>query len=626
MADCDLHILETVTDRTSMNSTITIVDTDDEVIELERSQDDVVVVAQDNGESKDDLKRGECDLSSNDVIGDCKFIEKTPNVSESSELYQHVESPNNSKPMFKVIFQNENVARQYEQEIRKFLQNLVFKTAQRATDSTFSDIVLEIWDKEESCDQRVLDANTESEDSQEDLSPLFTIDTQPILKSDVDVPTYGKKYKDILEKNDNAESEPKEQDVACPKIKCFNCLGNHNLRDCKEPWNRDKINKNRKLINVKSNCKSVRYHLDDDQRFGHMIPGQISKALRNALGLRDDELPKHIYRMRVLGYPPGWLEEARLQHSGLTLFNSDGVPEVDPNEEPGEIIFEGDKDQYDIKKIFDFPGFNVPPPPGTHDDYKRYWTPEMQAIHSKENMLLQLSGKKAEDGYKRKKLKLTPPVANDATTVPSDMDIEDLSAAESRVESVPINGHFIPPLPRDLPIKPPEPSSSVLPSEQSSFDCQSQDSADGTASPVSRANSPSLSDLESIKKQLLVELEDSSSQSNLETPVKCNPSNSNTKAEVPSQANDKTPQSNNTEDVENTSLNTSQGSIKSVDFGTPVLQSMSPYSKLPSSDKFSKDICDVINFENLPDSTGKYEQMTGVLQKVRNTLAKLQDS
>lgn len=71
------------------------------------------------------------------------------------------------------------------------------------------------------------------------------------------------------------------------------------------------------------------------------------------------------------------------------------------------------------------------------------------------------------------------------------------------------------------------------------------------------------------------------------------------------------------------SLNSTYGSIKSIDLGTPILQSASPYVKLPSSEKFSKNICDVINFENLPDSTGKYEQITGVLHKVRDILAKL---
>lgn len=617
MADCELYVLETVTNRTSMNSTITITDTDDEVVELD--QDDVV---RDNGESKDDFEPRECDLSSSDVIGDCKFIEKTPNVSENSELCQHVESPNNSRPVFKVIFQNENVARQYEKEIRLFLQNLVFKTTQKETDSSFSDIILEIWEKEDNCDQQVLDTSTKSEDSQ-DVLPLFTIDTQPAVNSDTDVPTYGKEYKYILEKEDGKETEPEEKDICIPKIACFNCFGNHNLQDCKEPRNRVNINKNRKELNIKGNSKSLRYHLENEQRFGHMIPGQISKNLRDALGLKNDELPKHIYRMRMLGYPPGWLEEARLQHSGISLFNSEGVAESDPTDEPGEIISEGDKDQYDINKIFDFPGFNVPPPPGTHDDHKRYWSPQKQAIHSKKIMLLYLSGKKAE-GYKRKKLKLSAPVGNYENAIPTDMDIEDLSGVETMVKTVPVNGHFIPPLPKDSPMKPPEPSSSVLTPEQCSLDYRSQDSADGSASPLSRANSPSLSDLESIKKQLLVELEDSSSQSNPGTPARCNPLNPSTKTEVVSTPNNNTSQPIHVEDVQST-LNTSQGSVKSVDLGTPVLQSMSPYNKLPSSEKFSKNICDVINFENLPDSTGKYEQMTGVLQKVRDTLAKLQD-
>lgn len=73
--------------------------------------------------------------------------------------------------------------------------------------------------------------------------------------------------------------------------------------------------------------------------------------------------------MRSLGYPPGWLEEVCLQPSGLSLFNSDGIAETDPNDESQEreITIDINRDQYDIKKIYDFPGFNVPPPPGTID-------------------------------------------------------------------------------------------------------------------------------------------------------------------------------------------------------------------------------------------------------------------
>lgn len=71
--------------------------------------------------------------------------------------------------------------------------------------------------------------------------------------------------------------------------------------------------------------------------------------------------------MRILGYPPGWIEEARVQHSGLTLFNSDGRADRDPADEEGELILDGEKDEFDVKKIVDFPGFNVPPPHGTRD-------------------------------------------------------------------------------------------------------------------------------------------------------------------------------------------------------------------------------------------------------------------
>lgn len=66
--------------------------------------------------------------------------------------------------------------------------------------------------------------------------------------------------------------------------------------------------------------------------------------------------------------------------------------------------------------------------------------------------------------------------------------------------------------------------------------------------------------------------------------------------------------------------------IKTSVLGTPILKSNSPYSRLPKMDNFTKDVSPVINFENLPNSTGKYEQMTGVLQKVRTQMKHLQNS
>ncbi|XP_076232999.1 zinc finger CCHC domain-containing protein 8 homolog isoform X2 [Calliopsis andreniformis] len=602
-----------------MNSTITIGDTDDEVIDLDSSQDTINVV--DNDQS-------ELSIETNSLPNKTDTTDTTDGNEENNEDSPKPQACDNasvSKPLLRVMFRDESTLRQYGDRIKVFIEGLI--SCKVETQENEDSLTLEIWendvDQADSTSQSV-EISTESEDSQGIIcDTLFTVDTQPKLKDDLDVPTYGKKYENAFEKTNQEEKKP--QIDCAPKVMCFNCTENHNLRDCPKPRNQANINKNRKNFNMKGNSRTLRYHLGDDQKFGHMIPGQISNNLRKALGLRDYELPRHIYRMRTLGYPPGWLEEARLQHSGITLFNSDGVAEGDPNEEPGAIFDEGDRDQYDMKKIFDFPGFNVPPPPGTRDENGQYWASHMQTVHSKQTMLLMLNGKQADDGYKRKKLKISNNSMNDnPASVSAEMEIEDVE--ESPVECVPINGLFVPPLPKESIAKPPEPPSQ--PSEDS--DCYSQelqfsdcptDRKENNASPTSRTNSPSLSDLENMKKRLLVELQKSSPQLSAEASSKSNDLDTSVKSDMPPPSNEVTPEPNRTR---RNTLNSSHGSVKSVDLGTPVLKSSSPYNKLPSSEKFSKNICDVINFENLPDSTGKYEQMVGVLQKVRNTLARLQ--
>lgn len=568
------------------------------------------------------------------------------------------------RPVFKVMFRDESVSRRYRQEVKDFLHALVQSKPCLKKNSNESSLTLEIWDDEVDSkdDENALDDSVQYLGSHDFL---FTIDKQRNVKNDFDIPIYGQKYDTFEESKHEASKD------FVPKLNCFNCNGNHNLRDCPKPKNQNNINKNRKEFAMKYSA-GVRYHMSEDQRFSHMVPGQMSPKLQKALGLKDNQLPKHIYRMRLLGYPPGWLEEARLQHSGLSLFNSDGVAESDINKEEGEIIMDVDKDRYDIKKIYDFPGFNVPPSPGTIEESHKYRVPQMQLGHSKQMMLLHLQGKEADDGYKRKKLILPPPVNNveivNNVTI-SDMEIED-TLEENAMENVSVNGHFVPPLPKESvqqPLPPPPPAE--LPQtptddlNSQSRELMSSDSADDT---TSTSNSPSLIELERTKEALLMEIEETNSQSNSdsmsakndsstvsasETPfssITATPSTSraspnedsaksdlqgcpdtpvdfNTTIALDTSVSDRLPQSNSTpiRSTLNNSLNTSQASVKSVHLGTPILPSTSPYSKLPTSEKFSKDICDVINFENLPDSTGKYEQMSGVLQKVRSTMARL---
>lgn len=102
----------------------------------------------------------------------------------------------------------------------------------------------------------------------------------------------------------------------------------------------------------------------------------------------------------------------------------------------------------------------------------------------------------------------------------------------------------------------------------------------------------SLNTLELQKKQLLLELKEGSDSSMLE--------------ELETSKND-----------ERTREIAEERPVIGTTFGTPLIESKSTYSRLPDLNNFMKGVSPVINFENLPDSTGKYEQMTSVIQKVR---------
>lgn len=52
------------------------------------------------------------------------------------------------------------------------------------------------------------------------------------------------------------------------------------------------------------------------------IAGQLSDDLRKVMDLPENGLPLHVYRMRQYGYPSGWLEEAREQYSGISIFTA----------------------------------------------------------------------------------------------------------------------------------------------------------------------------------------------------------------------------------------------------------------------------------------------------------------
>merc|ERR1711874_555792 len=61
----------------------------------------------------------------------------------------------------------------------------------------------------------------------------------------------------------------------------------------------------------------------------------------------------------------------------------------------------------------------------------------------------------------------------------------------------------------------------------------------------------------------------------------------------------------------------SSGSVSKTEPGTPIVEIYSPFESVPKMDSFAKDSTDHILFENLPNYTGKWEQMSGLIKTIR---------
>lgn len=99
--------------------------------------------------------------------------------------------------------------------------------------------------------------------------------------------------------------------------------------------------------------------MEENQKYGHLKPGKTSPFLREALGLRKNELPPYIYRMRFFGYPPGWLEDAKFVYSNLDMFDAEGKTVRQKHARKNQGL--------DPEKIIEYPGFNIPLERNTKD-------------------------------------------------------------------------------------------------------------------------------------------------------------------------------------------------------------------------------------------------------------------
>ena len=58
----------------------------------------------------------------------------------------------------------------------------------------------------------------------------------------------------------------------------------------------------------------------------------------------------------------------------------------------------------------------------------------------------------------------------------------------------------------------------------------------------------------------------------------------------------------------------------SIEFGTPILNPISPYSCVPQMDNFSKNMSPIVYAENLPNATGNFMKLSKVIDKIRNKI------
>ncbi|XP_061712583.1 zinc finger CCHC domain-containing protein 8 homolog [Cydia pomonella] len=602
----------------------------------------------------------------------------------------------NRMPLFTVRFKDNKTAKAYKEEVKAFMLKLIklHDTESLEGSETETDLELDIWPED------LQDADSapqmESQEETEEQDNFFFVDTDPSTQEPGEIPRY--KQASTLICNIPAK-EPTPPPVLRRGPTCFNCDGAHPLRDCTVPRDNARIAEKRKNM-----VKLGRYHVEDEQKYGHLIPGRISGNLRHALGLKRSEIPLYIYRMRLLGYPPGWLEEARISHSGITMFDSTGSAIRDPEEEEGEVSEPGSKDKFDIKKILDFPGFNVPASARYREEAHLYGLPPMSEQDSKITML-QMLAPNAMKAYKRKKLTFFPSADKAAADGQAEMELDsgDEVAEFPSVPPLPDDAPPPPPPPPDCPPPPPPPPpppESPPPLPEASPPPTPPKSPDQPEKETDKLNemddieivavtevkdipmpmdashitiedgldkselssgqiSPSLDDLEEKKRLLLNALETDVTLPNSPTiaidtePTKIpsedtisenetenDPKGTGDKDQVPNAIPlrleidtnaDASPSSIGSPSInplpsEATTPTSDNKGIKTTSYGTPVLNIASHYVKLPSDSNFAKDICDVINFENLPNSTGKYKKICNLLKKVKSEVDRIHDS
>ncbi|NWS13380.1 ZCHC8 protein, partial [Pachyramphus minor] len=286
------------------------------------------------------------------------------------------------------------------------------------------------------------------------------LNENPQLTEGWEIPKYQQVFSQILSLDgQEIQVKPKSR----PKPHCFNCGSeDHQMKDCPKPRNAARISEKRKEFleacgDTSNQNFQQRYHVEEvEERFGKFKPGVISGVLQDALGVTDKSLPPFIYRMRQLGYPPGWLKEAEMEHSGLALYDGKGE-ECDDDTEDEESP-QHKRITYDVSKLVNYPGFNISTPSGIPDEWQIFGSIPMQPSQQKDVFAHYLSNFQAPSPKSSNK-RAAPqskshhskrPREDSLEVAAADMDLDsDLEVAQR--SQTPNSFQFQPPLPPGSP-------------------------------------------------------------------------------------------------------------------------------------------------------------------------------
>ncbi|XP_064620304.1 zinc finger CCHC domain-containing protein 8-like [Lineus longissimus] len=553
-------------------------------------------------------------------VKECEVLEMKDRISDLEQIVGRLARENklidstryqvDEAPGLQVIYMNSSFGRKYKEDIERFIAELVEK------DKSDPDSLPRIHPlpssicladkKKDVMDSSTYDCVREhhtvlgcsqfySEYIQDTMGwPL--VNHTPALTDGWETPVYDQIFAEALPIEEVEGDKPaQKQKRVVNKPMCFNCGGEHVMRDCKEKKDYAKINAKRaefmgKSLNSQNSSKN-RYHIEDDPRFAKYKAGTISNELREAMGLRENQLPPYIYQMRVHGYPPGHLFDAKVEGSGICLFDRHGREVSNEGEslEEGEVNTTVVKDTYNLEKIVEYPGFNVGLPEGAYDDYRKYNFPPMQDFQLK-TRLEEIMGSdmfkrqsEQEGGGRKKKMKVDTSGREEL-----DMDIESGEESGDIKIEVRIENKYMAKVKND--------SISSLQSSRN-------------------ASSASLEDLEHQRELLLRQMEDTDdSQDTQPLDGSQGEGEESDITDVPSPS---TPQRSSVQSSNSfISFSTPRSMSISREFGTPLgFDSDQP---LPAPEKFSSNITEHIPYENLPNATGMFEKMQNVVKKVRD--------